>query len=50
MFEKEHKGCIDQGCSDKEVLEVYGVTVAVAGDATMNQVVTSLQQCMGKLY
>ena len=27
MFEKEHKGCIDQGCSDKEVLEVYGVTM-----------------------
>lgn len=40
MFVKEYKGCIDQGCSDKELLKVCGVAAAFAGGAAMSQAVT----------
>lgn len=43
------KGCIDQGCSDKEVLEACGVAAAFAGGAAMSQAVTLVQECMGEL-
>lgn len=45
------KGCIDQGCSDKEVLEACGVAAAFAGGgAAMSQAVTLVQECMGELH
>ncbi|MBO1582584.1 MULTISPECIES: carboxymuconolactone decarboxylase family protein [Bacillus] len=43
------KGCIDQGCSDKEVLEACGVSAAFAGGAAMSQAVTLVQECMVEL-
>ncbi|AXK18754.1 carboxymuconolactone decarboxylase family protein [Bacillus sp. COPE52] len=43
------KGCIDQGCSDKEILEASGVSTAFAGGAAMSQAVTLVQECMVEL-
>lgn len=43
------KGCIDQGCSDKEILEACGVSTAFAGGAAMSQAVTLVQECMVEL-
>lgn len=44
------KGCMDQGCSDKEVLEACGVAAAFAGGAAMSQAVTLVQECMEELH
>ncbi|HDR7567661.1 TPA: carboxymuconolactone decarboxylase family protein [Bacillus mycoides] len=43
------KGCIDQGCSDKEILEACGVSAAFAGGAAMSQAVTLVQECLVEL-
>ncbi|MFX3623517.1 MAG: carboxymuconolactone decarboxylase family protein [Ectobacillus sp.] len=43
------KGCMDQGCSDEEVLEACGVAAAFAGGAAMSQAVTIVQECMREL-
>jgi AhpD family alkylhydroperoxidase len=43
------KGCMDQGCSDTEVLEACGVAAAFAGGAAMSQAVTLVQECMQEL-
>lgn len=43
------KGCIDQGCSDTEVLEACGVATAFAGGAAMSQAATLVQECMIEL-
>ncbi|WP_141521036.1 carboxymuconolactone decarboxylase family protein [Bacillus wiedmannii] len=43
------KGCLDQGCSDKEILEACGVSAAFAGGATMSQAVTLVQECLSEL-
>ncbi|MCD8501415.1 MAG: carboxymuconolactone decarboxylase family protein [Bacillaceae bacterium] len=40
------KGCIDQGCSEEEILEVVGVTGAFGGGAAMSQAVTLVQDCI----
>jgi len=40
------KGCLDQGCSEQEVLEAVGVTAAFGGGATMSQGVTLVQECI----
>ena len=43
------KGCLDQGCSDKEILEACGVSAAFAGGAAMSQAVTLVQECLIEL-
>lgn len=43
------KGCLDQGCSDKENLEACGVSAAFAGGAAMSQAVTLVQECLTEL-
>lgn len=40
------KGCIDQGCSEQEILEAIGVTAAFGGGASMSQGVTLVQECI----
>lgn len=43
------KGCLDQGCSDKEILEACGVSAAFASGAAMSQAVTLVQECLTEL-
>ncbi|WP_285768391.1 carboxymuconolactone decarboxylase family protein [Peribacillus sp. SI8-4] len=40
------KGCLDQGCSEQEILEAIGVTAAFGGGAAMSQAVTLIQDCI----
>ncbi|MCK1981177.1 MULTISPECIES: carboxymuconolactone decarboxylase family protein [Peribacillus] len=40
------KGCLDQGCSEQEILEAIGVTAAFGGGAAMSQAVTLIQECI----
>ncbi|MFI8709336.1 hypothetical protein ACIGHG_20170 [Bacillus sp. NPDC077411] len=49
MFVKEYKGCIDQGCSDKELLKVCGVAAVFVGGTAMSHTVTLVQKCMEEL-
>jgi AhpD family alkylhydroperoxidase len=43
------KGCLDQGASEQEILEVCGVAAAFAGGAAMSQAVTLVQECIAEL-
>lgn len=43
------KGCLDQGCTEKEILEAIGVTAAFGGGAAMSQAVTLVQEAMTEL-
>ncbi|TLS39387.1 carboxymuconolactone decarboxylase family protein [Pseudalkalibacillus caeni] len=43
------KGCIDQGCSEEEILEAVGVTAAFGGGAAMSQAVTLVQDSITEL-
>jgi AhpD family alkylhydroperoxidase len=43
------KGCIDQGCSEEEILEAVGVTAAFGGGAAMSQAVTLIQESIEEL-
>ncbi|WP_449539176.1 carboxymuconolactone decarboxylase family protein [Ferdinandcohnia sp. Marseille-Q9671] len=43
------KGCLDQGCTEEEILETVGVTAAFGGGAAMSQAVTLVQECMEEL-
>lgn len=43
------KGCLDQGCSEDEILEVGGVSAAFGGGAAMSQAVTLVQQSIEEL-
>jgi AhpD family alkylhydroperoxidase len=43
------KGCIDQGCSEEEILEAVGVTAAFGGGAAMSQAVTLVQESIEEL-
>jgi AhpD family alkylhydroperoxidase len=43
------KGCLDQGCTEQEILETVGVTAAFGGGAAMSQGVTLVQECMQEL-
>jgi AhpD family alkylhydroperoxidase len=43
------KGCLDQGCSEEEILEAIGVTAAFGGGAVMSQAVTLVQQSIQDL-
>lgn len=40
------KGCLDQGCTEQEIFEAIGVTVAFGGGAAMSQAVTLIQTCI----
>ncbi|WP_270179914.1 carboxymuconolactone decarboxylase family protein [Alkalihalobacillus sp. CinArs1] len=43
------KGCLDQGCTEEEILETVGVTAAFGGGASMSQAVTLVQECITDL-
>ncbi|MCM3718818.1 carboxymuconolactone decarboxylase family protein [Fictibacillus phosphorivorans] len=43
------KGCLDQGCSENEILEAVGVSAAFGGGAAMSQGVTLVQECINEL-
>jgi len=43
------KGCLDQGCSENEILEAIGVSAAFGGGAAMSQGVTLVQECIKEL-
>ncbi|MCM2675519.1 carboxymuconolactone decarboxylase family protein [Alkalicoccobacillus plakortidis] len=43
------KGCLDQGCSEDEILESVGVAAAFGGGAAMSQGVTLVQEAIQKL-
>lgn len=43
------KGCLDQGCSEQEILETVGVTAAFGGGAAMSQAVTLVQESIEEL-
>ncbi|MDQ1146507.1 AhpD family alkylhydroperoxidase [Bacillus sp. SORGH_AS 510] len=43
------KGCLDQGCSEKEIFETIGVAAALGGGAAMSQGVTLVQECINQL-
>jgi AhpD family alkylhydroperoxidase len=43
------KGCLDQGCSEQEILEAMGVTAAFGGGASMSQGVTLVQECIQEM-
>jgi AhpD family alkylhydroperoxidase len=43
------KGCLDQGCTEDEILEAVGVTAAFGGGAAMSQAVTLVQESIQDL-
>lgn len=43
------KGCLDQGCSEDEIMEAIGVSAAFGGGAAMSQAVTLVQQSVEEL-
>ncbi|WP_096202516.1 carboxymuconolactone decarboxylase family protein [Bacillus sp. FJAT-45350] len=42
------KGCVDQGCSEEEILETVGVSAAFGGGAAMSQAVTLVQDALSE--
>jgi len=40
------KGCIDQGCTEEEILEAVGVAAAFGGGAALSQAVTLVQDAI----
>ncbi|MYL21105.1 carboxymuconolactone decarboxylase family protein [Halobacillus litoralis] len=43
------KGCVDQGASEKEILEACGVAAAFGGGAALSQAVTLVQDAYSDL-
>lgn len=43
------KGCLDEGCTEDEILETVGVSAAFGGGAAMSQAVTLVQEAMKEL-
>ena len=43
------KGCLDEGCSEEEIMEAIGVSAAFGGGAAMSQAVTLVQQSIEEL-
>lgn len=43
------KGCLDQGCSEEEILDAIAVTAAFGGGAAMSQAVTLVQESIQEL-
>ncbi|MFZ4450850.1 carboxymuconolactone decarboxylase family protein [Salibacterium aidingense] len=43
------KGCLDEGCTEKEILETLGVSAAFGGGAAMSQAVTLVQEAINEL-
>jgi AhpD family alkylhydroperoxidase len=42
------KGCLEQGCSEKEIYEAIGISAALGGGAAMSQGVTLVQDCINE--
>ena len=42
------KGCLDEGCSEKEILEAVGVAAAFGGGAAVSQAVTLVQDAVNE--
>lgn len=42
------KGCIDQGCSEQEIMETIAVSSAFGGGASISQGVTLVQSCINE--
>ncbi len=40
------KGCLDQGCTEQEILEAVAVSAAFGGGAALSQGVTVVRDCM----
>lgn len=43
------KGCLDEGCSEEEIMEAIGVSLALGGGPAMSQAVTLVQQAIEEL-
>lgn len=43
------KGCLDQGCTEKEIFESIGISTALGGGAAMSQGVTVVQDCINEM-
>ncbi|WP_110926871.1 carboxymuconolactone decarboxylase family protein [Bacillus massiliglaciei] len=43
------KGCLEQGCSEQEILEAVCVTAALGGGASVSQGVTLVQDCLNEM-
>lgn len=43
------KGCLDQGCTEEEILEAVGVAAAIGGGAALSQGVTLVQRCIAEM-
>ncbi|SFL95816.1 carboxymuconolactone decarboxylase family protein [Salibacterium qingdaonense] len=43
------KGCLDEGCTEKEIMEILGVTAAFGGGAAMSQAVTLVREAVQEL-
>lgn len=43
------KGCLDEGCTEKEILETVGVAAAFGGGAAVSQAVTLVQDAVDEL-
>ncbi|MGY4689050.1 carboxymuconolactone decarboxylase family protein [Salibacterium sp. K-3] len=43
------KGCLDEGCTEKEMMETLGVTAAFGGGAAMSQAVTLVREAIQEL-
>ncbi|SFP50411.1 carboxymuconolactone decarboxylase family protein [Salibacterium halotolerans] len=43
------KGCLDEGSTEKEIMEILGVTAAFGGGAAMSQAVTLVQEAVQEL-
>lgn len=42
------KGCIDQGCTEQEIMETIAVSSAFGGGASISQGVTLVQSCINE--
>ncbi|MCJ8008563.1 carboxymuconolactone decarboxylase family protein [Lederbergia wuyishanensis] len=43
------KGCLDQGCSEQEIMESIGVAAAIGGGAVMSQAATVVRDSIEQL-
>ncbi|RSK28459.1 carboxymuconolactone decarboxylase family protein [Bacillus sp. HMF5848] len=43
------KGCLDQGCTEQQILEACGVAGAFGGGHAMSHAVTLVQECINEL-
>ncbi|MBS4196787.1 carboxymuconolactone decarboxylase family protein [Lederbergia citri] len=43
------KGCVDNGCTEQEIMESIGVAAAIGGGAVMSQAATIVRDSMSQL-